>query len=430
MRKLVVLGAQWGDEGKGKIVDLLSERYELVARFQGGSNAGHTVVANGKKFILHLLPTGALHPHARCVIAQGVVVDLEVLTQEVNALEEAGLPVKERLILSDKAHLVLPYHKLLDGLFEKKKGIGTTLRGVGPAYMFKYARKGIRVCDLFNEKRFFELVEENAEFVKELCEKVFCEKFELNARELAERQLELFEPFKSCVKDASRYLSSFEGRLLFEGAQGTLLDVDAGTYPYVTSSNSSALGLTSGTGLPPRFFADAYSLGISKAYATRVGEGPFPTEAKGEEGELLRRLGNEYGSTTGRPRRCGWLDLVALRYAKRVNEFDGLALTKLDVLDHFDRIKVCVAYRYEGRVVEEFPACGEELWRVEPVYEELPGWRRSTRGITRFEELPEEAKRFIEFVEEFTGVPVVMLSTGPGREEVVWRETGLSASSL
>ena len=420
MEKLVILGAQWGDEGKGKIVDLLSESFEITARYQGGSNAGHTVVVNDQKFILHLLPTGILHEHVVGVIAQGMVVDLEVLEEEVKNLEEKGIPVKERLIISDRVHLVMPYHKLLDSLFEKKKGIGTTLRGIGPAYMFKYGRRGIRISDLADEKRFYELLKDNLEFVKNICEKVFCENFSLELEEIYEKQLRIYEKFKNNVGDVLQFFMKNNKSVLFEGAQGTLLDIDMGTYPYVTSSNSSALGLSNGTGLPPNYFADAYFLGVAKAYTTRVGEGPFPTELKGEEGEKLRELGGEYGSTTGRPRRCGWLDLVALKYAVQVNGLHGFVITKLDVLDGFEEVKVAVAYEYEGEKIEHFPASYSVLTKVKPIYKTFKGWKRSTKGIRNPEELPPEAKEYIKFIEEYTGVPVVMLSTGPKRDEYLW----------
>ncbi len=420
VRKLVILGAQWGDEGKGKIVDLLSENFEITVRYQGGSNAGHTVLVNNSKFILHILPTGILHSHVTGVIAQGMVVDLDVLDSELTDLEKKGILYRNRLYISDRVHLVMPYHKLLDRLFEKKKGIGTTLRGIGPAYMFKFGRKGIRMVDLEDEKRFHSLVEENVAFVKDICEKVFCESHDLDVEKIFENTLVKYYKYKDMVCDVSRFLLEAEKSMLFEGAQGTMLDVDMGTYPYVTSSNSSALGLSNGTGLPPKFFADAYMIGVAKAYTTRVGGGPFPTELTGEEGEKLRIAGGEYGSTTGRPRRCGWLDLVALKYAVRVNSLDGLILTKLDVLDSFEEIKVCVAYEYEGSKIDYFPSSAETLKRIEPVYETLKGWLKNTKGIKTPKDLPAEAENYIRFIEEFTGVPVIMLSTGPRREEFLW----------
>lgn len=419
-RKLVILGAQWGDEGKGKIVDLLSENYEVTVRYQGGSNAGHTVIVNGEKFILHLLPTGILHTHVIGVIAQGMVVDLEVLDEELENLRDRGIPYEGRLFISDRAHLVMPYHKLLDRLFERQRGIGTTLRGIGPAYMFKFGRKGVRLADLDDERRLYSLIEENVAFVKDICEKVFCENHDLDVDQIFEETLRLYEKYKEHITDVSQLLLRFDKSMLFEGAQGTMLDVDMGTYPYVTSSNSSALGLSNGTGLSPKFFSDAYLLGVAKAYTTRVGGGPFPTELRGEEGDRLRDLGGEYGSTTGRPRRCGWLDLVALKYAVDVNGFDGLILTKLDVLDSFEEIKVCVAYEYEGEKIEHFPASLKVLENCRPIYRTLKGWLKDTKGAKDIKDLPPNAIAYIRFVEEFVGVPVIMLSTGPRREEFVW----------
>jgi len=419
-RKLVILGAQWGDEGKGKIVDLLSENYEITVRYQGGSNAGHTIIVNGERIVLHLLPTGILHPHVTGVIAQGMVVDLDVLDAELTNLKSRGVSYEERLYISDRAHLVMPYHRLLDRLFEKRSGIGTTLRGIGPAYMFKFGRKGVRLADLDDERRFRSLIEENVAFVRDICEKVFHESHDLDVDAIFESSLERYRRFRPLVRDVSRFLLRTDRSILFEGAQGTMLDVDMGTYPYVTSSNSSALGLSNGTGLPPKFFADAYMVGVAKAYTTRVGGGPFPTELGGEEGRRLRELGGEFGSTTGRPRRCGWLDLVALRYAVEVNHFDGIILTKLDVLDSFEEIKVCVGYEYGGERFDHFPASLRVLEGVKPVYEKLRGWLSDTKGVRDVKDLPQRARDYISFIEEFTGVPVIMLSTGPRREEFVW----------
>ena len=419
-KDLLILGAQWGDEGKGKIVDLLSADYDMVVRYQGGSNAGHTVVVGKEKFILHLLPTGILHEHTKGIIAQGMVVDLEVLRTAIEELERRGLKVRDRLLISDRAHLVMPYHKLLDALFERKSKIGTTLRGIGPSYMFKYGRRGIRVCDLSDRERLYRRIKEDWEFVKDICEKVYCENHSMDMDKIFEETLENYDYVKDCVIDVSRYLlENRDKRILFEGAQGTMLDVDMGTYPFVTSSNSSALGLTNGTGLSPKFFENTFFLGVSKAYTTRVGEGPFPTELLGEEGELLRERGREYGSTTGRPRRCGWLDLVALRYAVEVNALDGIVLTKLDVLDSFEEIKVCVAYEHDGKRIEHFPASLSLLERVKPIYKSFKGWLKDTKGAKSIEEIPEEARDYIRFIEEYTGAKVVMLSTGPEREEYI-----------
>ncbi|MEJ7621474.1 MAG: adenylosuccinate synthase [Aquificaceae bacterium] len=421
MRKdLVILGAQWGDEGKGKVVDLLSADFDMVVRYQGGSNAGHTVMVGGEKFVLHLLPTGILHEQAIGVVAQGMVVDLELLVKEIEELEKKGLKVWDRIYISDRAHIVLPYHKVLDSLFEKKGKIGTTLRGIGPSYMFKYGRKGIRVCDLEDPDRTYQLIKENIEFVSDLCEKVYCENHRLDAQEIFEKTMEYYKRVKERVIDTTRLILDFRGRVLFEGAQGTMLDIDMGTYPYVTSSNASALGLSNGTGLPPKYFSEANFWAVSKAYTTRVGEGPFPTELKDATGELLRERGGEYGATTGRPRRCGWLDLVALRHAVEVNGLDGIIITKLDVLDAFEEIKVCVAYEVDGKRIDHFPASLSLLQRVKPVYKTFKGWLKDTRGARSLSTMPSEALEYIDFIQEYLKVPVVMLSTGPEREEYFW----------
>ncbi|MCS6998899.1 MAG: adenylosuccinate synthase [Aquificaceae bacterium] len=417
---LVILGAQWGDEGKGKVVDLLSADFDAVVRYQGGSNAGHTVVVGGEKFVLHLLPTGILHEHTLGVVAQGMVVDLELLVREIEELESRGLKVWDRIFISDRAHLVMPYHKVLDALFEKKGKIGTTLRGIGPSYMFKYGRKGIRLCDLEDPDRTYRLMKENLEFVQDLCEKVYCENHSLDLEEMFDKTRENYGKIRERVTDTTRWLLQFEGKVLFEGAQGTMLDIDMGTYPYVTSSNASALGLSNGTGLPPAYFSRANFWAVSKAYTTRVGEGPFPTELLEERGERLRERGREYGATTGRPRRCGWLDLVALKHAVEVNGLDGLVLTKLDVLDDFEEVKACIAYEVDGRFIEHFPAGLDTLQRVKPVYRSFKGWLRDTRSAKSFSELPQEALEYLQFIESYLKVRIVMLSTGPEREEYFW----------
>ncbi len=419
-RHLVILGAQWGDEGKGKVVDLLSADFDMVVRYQGGSNAGHTVMVEGEKFVLHLLPTGILHQHTAGVVAQGMVVDLELLVKEMEELQQRGLKVWDRVFISDRAHLVLEYHKLLDSLFERKGKIGTTLRGIGPSYMFKYGRRGLRVCDLQDPDRTYKIIKENIEFVSDLCEKVYCENHKLDAGEIFERTMENYKKIRDRVADTTRLLLNFGGRVLFEGAQGTMLDIDMGTYPYVTSSNASALGLSNGTGLPPRYFSEANFWAVSKAYTTRVGEGPFPTELEGREGELLREKGGEYGATTGRPRRCGWLDLVALKHAVDVNGLDGLIITKLDVLDAFEEIRVCTAYEVDGELIDHFPASLSLLQKVKPVYKTFRGWQRDTRGAKSLSMMPSEALEYIDFIQEYLHVPVVMLSTGPKREEYFW----------
>ncbi len=421
-KHLVILGAQWGDEGKGKIVDLLSAEFDAVVRYQGGSNAGHTVVVKGEKFVLHLLPTGILHPHTIGIVAQGMVVDLELLVKETEELEGRGLKVWDRIFISDRAHLVMPYHKVLDSLFERKGKIGTTLRGIGPSYMFKYGRKGLRVCDLEDKDRAYQIMKDNIEFVQSLCEKVYCENHFLDLEEIFEKTVENYKKIRDRVIDTTHWLLKFDGKVLFEGAQGTMLDVDMGTYPYVTSSNASALGLSSGTGLPPKYFSEASFWAVSKAYTTRVGEGPFPTELKDELGERLREKGGEYGATTGRPRRCGWLDLPALKHAVDVNGLDGIIITKLDVLDSFEEIKVCVAYEYEGKSFDYFPASLSLLEKLKPVYKSFKGWLRNTKGAKSLSQLPKEALNYLEFIQSYLGVPIVMLSTGPQREEFFWLE--------
>ncbi len=413
MEKLVIVGAQWGDEGKGKIVDLLSKDYETAVRYQGGNNAGHTVIVDDKKYILHLIPTGILHKHTKGIIAQGMVIDLEVLNKEIKDLE--SLNIKDRLFISDRAHIILPYHKILDGLFERKSNIGTTLKGIGPTYMMKYARKGIRMADTKDKDVFYKRLEENIEFTKEICEKVYNEKFELDKDKVAEDVFRLLEPIEKNIKNTFKIIQNSKS-VIFEGAQGVMLDIDIGTYPYVTSSNSSTLGLSNGTGLHPKYFSDARFVGVSKAYTTRVGSGPFPTELKDETGEALRNYGHEYGSTTGRPRRCGWLDLVALRYACETNGFDEIILTKLDVLDNFDEIKVCIAY--EG--FEDFPSSLKDMENAKPIYKTLKGWKQNTKALKDKSKLPKEALQYIMFIEDFLNVKISMLSTGPAREDYLY----------
>ncbi len=425
---LIILGSQWGDEGKGKIVDLLAKDFDYVVRYQGGSNAGHTVIANNKKYTLHLIPSGILHEGVKNIISNGVVVDLEELLKEMEQVSDVVKDFKDKLYISDRCHIVFPYHKILDSLTEKSKGkdkVGTTLKGIGPAYMSKYARTGIRMVDLFDKEYFKIRLEKAFNEAKEIAEKVYGETFNLNLDELYEKTLSNFDKIKELVVDTSYLLDKVmkEGKkVLFEGAQGTMLDVDMGTYPYVTSSNASALGICNGTGVSPKLIGQAKVYGVSKAYTTRVGEGPFPTELLDDTGEKLREEGNEYGSTTGRPRRCGWLDLVALRFACRINGIDGLIITKLDVLDIFDEIKVCVAYDYNGSKITEFPASLKILSECKPVYKVIKGWKTSTKGLKDIDKLPENAKEFIKVIEKETGVKVIMLSTGPERSEYVLYE--------
>ena len=424
---LVILGSQWGDEGKGKIVDLLTPDYDYVVRYQGGSNAGHTVIVGDKKYALHLIPSGILREDKKNLITNGVVVALEELIAEMDKVSDVvGNDFKGRLFISDRAHIVFPYHKILDGLSEKKKGkdkVGTTLKGIGPAYMAKYARTGIRMVDLFDPPYFKNRLESALNEAKEIAEKIYGETFDLTVDEVYSDTMRMFEKVQELVADTSLMLHNALAkgeRVLFEGAQGTMLDIDMGTYPYVTSSNASALGLCNGTGVSPRLIGQAKVYGVSKAYVTRVGAGPFPTELNDGIGQKLRDEGNEYGTTTGRPRRCGWLDLVALRFAARINGMDGLIITKLDVLDHFDEIKVAVAYEYEGQIIKDFPASLKILENCKPVYKTLKGWDKSTFRLKNKSQLPAEVWDFINTIEEETGVPVVMLSTGPERSEYIW----------
>ncbi len=425
-KSLVILGSQWGDEGKGKIVDLLAPDYDYVVRYQGGSNAGHTVIVGDKKYALHLIPSGILHEGKKNLITNGVVISLEELLDEMETVRNVVGSFEGKLFISDRAHIVFPHHKLLDSLSEKAKGkdkVGTTLKGIGPAYMSKYARTGIRVADLFDPPYFKARLENAMNEAKNIAEKIYGETFNLDIDKVYSDTLRMFEKIAPLVADTSLMLHNAMKngeKVLFEGAQGTMLDIDMGTYPYVTSSNASALGLCNGTGVSPKLIGQAKVFGVSKAYVTRVGAGPFPTELNDGTGQKLRDEGHEYGTTTGRPRRTGWLDLVALRFAARINGMDGLIITKLDVLDHFDEIKVAVAYEYEGREIRDFPAQLKVLEKCKPVYKTLKGWDKSTKGLKDINELPDEAWEFIKTVEEETETPVVMLSTGPERSEYVW----------
>ena len=421
---IAVLGAQWGDEGKGKIVDLLTPHVSIVARYQGGHNAGHTVYVRGRKFVLHLIPAGILHDTVTCVIGNGVVVDPQALFAELEELGRHGIEAGQRLLISDKAHLILPYHRDLDLLAEARRGerrIGTTSRGIGPAYEDKIARRGIRVCDLADPAALADEVRENVEARNHLIGDSM-----LDWRPVLDDLLACGERMRPWIGDVSRYLwnAMAEGRaIMFEGAQGTLLDIDHGTYPFVTSSNASIGGVCTGLGVGPRAIDGV--LGVAKAYTTRVGEGPLPTELTGAMGDRLRDTGQEYGASTGRPRRCGWYDAVAVRYAVRINGLDALALTKLDVLDGLDDIQICTAYRLGGGTITDLPSDTAQLAACEPVYETLPGWTTPTRGIRRFEELPAAARRYIARLEEVSGVPAAIVSTGSDRDETIIRETSV-----
>lgn len=420
---IAVLGAQWGDEGKGKVVDLLTPRFSIVARYQGGHNAGHTVYVGGTKFVLRLMPSGILHPGTTCVIGNGVVVDPSALFGEVDQLRALGIEVDGRLVVSHRAHLILPYHRELDLLSEARRGerkIGTTSRGIGPAYEDKVGRRGIRVGDLGDPSSAAaveEAVRENVEARNRLVGGTT-----MDWRAVLSQLQEHWERLAPFVQDVSLLLARAraDGQwVLYEGAQGTMLDIDHGTYPYVTSSNGTVGGVCTGLGVPPRAIDGV--LGVMKAYTTRVGDGPFPTELLDDSGERLRQLGNEFGAVTGRPRRCGWFDAVVARYAARVNGLDAVALTKLDVLDGFREIPVCVAYRVRGEVVEEFPSELGTLSACEPVLDVLPGWTRPTAGVRAYEELPDEAQRYVAHLERVTGVPIGIVSTGADREDTIVR---------
>jgi adenylosuccinate synthase len=428
MPNVVVIGAQWGDEGKGKVVDLLTEHAQVVVRFQGGNNAGHTLVVGGQKTVLHLIPSGILHQGKTCVIGNGVVIDPAVLMKEIDALKERGfLKDDAQLLISDNAHIIFPWHKLLDTYREKARGqsaIGTTGRGIGPAYEDKVARRGIRVRDLLNAERLRKRIDERLPGVRdelrELCRPGNESVPELDAAKYHEEFAALGERLRPHVSDVSLFLSGQiqrGARILFEGAQGTLLDVDHGTYPFVTSSNCVAGNAAVGSGLGPTAIDKV--MGISKAYTTRVGGGPFPTELTDETGERLRKVGDEFGATTGRPRRCGWLDGVVLRYAVRVNGLWGMALTKMDVLSGLKTVQICNAYELDGKRITELPGDYEDLARVKPIYETMPGWDEKLAGVRTFEELPENAKRYVRRVEEICGVPVNCISVGADRGETV-----------
>ncbi|MCL2012343.1 MAG: adenylosuccinate synthase [Cystobacterineae bacterium] len=428
MSNVVVVGAQWGDEGKGKIVDLLAENAHVVVRFQGGANAGHTLVVGGEKTILHLIPSGILHAGKACVIGNGVVVDPAILLKEMGMLRQQGiLKQTEQLLISERAHVIFPWHQHLDLLREQSaqhKAIGTTGKGIGPAYEDKVARRGIRIFDLLCRERLSAKIFSRAEEIKgQLALAAQSAKAPvpvLDFEEILECYLEYGAQLSEFIKDTSLFLDRQVrkgSRILFEGAQGTLLDIEHGTYPFVTSSNCVAGNAAVGSGLGPS--AIGRVIGISKAYTTRVGGGPFPTELKDALGEKLREEGMEYGSTTGRPRRCGWFDAVVLRYAVRTSGLWGLTLTKLDILSGWPKLNICVAYEVEGERIEEMPCDLTLLEKAKPIYEELPGWTPSLHHARTWEDLPENAKKYIRKIEEVSGVPVVCISVGAERGETI-----------
>jgi adenylosuccinate synthase len=424
---VVVVGAQWGDEGKGKVVDTLAAGFDIVARYQGGANAGHTVYVDGKKFILQLLPTGIVRPDKIAAIGNGVVVDPEALLREIKAVEAGGLRVNGRLLISDRAHLILPYHRAHEVAAEEARGvgkIGTTAKGIGPAYEDKAGRRGLRAGDLRHPELFrsrcIEVVTEKNRIASALFGGAV-----LDPAAVADQCLEIAQHLVPFLADVSAYLNAEMDRgkrVLFEGAQGTLLDLDHGTYPFVTSSSASAGGACTGTGVGPTRIQSA--VGVSKAYATRVGSGPFPTEAHGPEGEKIRKIGGEYGAVTGRPRRCGWFDVPVARYSARVNHLDAFVITKLDILDTLAEIPVGVEYEYQGERFSDFPPQIDTLEGLKVHYRCLPGWQESTFGLNDYSRLPQKAKDYLSFLADQVGVEIAMVSTGPNREHAVWLDAG------
>ena len=418
----VIVGTQWGDEGKGKVIDYLAKDCDIVARYQGGANAGHTVITNNKKYIFHLIPSGILYPDKICILGNGVVVDPAALFSEISNLKKEGVKLNKRFFISENSHLTLPYHKLLDQIEDKKRGrgkLGTTGRGIGTTYTDKYARLGIRVIDFLNEKVFREKLRVSLKLKNYLLKEYYEEK--IYSLEKILREYRLYrKKIKGYVIDTSLYLNQAirKGKnILAEGAQGTFLDIDFGTYPYVTASNPIAGGGSTGLGIGPTKIDNV--VGVAKAYTTRVGKGPFPTEFKDEFGEKIRRLGNEFGATTGRPRRCGWFDAVLVKQAAMINGLSSLAITKLDVLNSLNKIKIAVGYRYRGRKISQFPNSFEVFSHCQPVYEEVPGWKNSLSGIKKYRDLPKRTKDYLKKIEELTEVKISLISTGPQRQDTI-----------
>ena len=426
MPSLCVVGMQWGDEGKGKLIDCLAAEADVVVRYQGGSNAGHTVVVDGQKTVLHLVPSGILHDGCLCVIGNGVVVDPEGILEEIAGLTARGVTVGDNLLISDRAQVVMPYHKVLDAASEDAKGeakLGTTLRGIGPCYVDKVSRVGIRMVDLVKPAALEARLRRNVEAANRILQGVYGRE-PLDPAPMLEQYLAYGDRLRPHVADTITYLhrALADGRkMLFEGAQGALLDIDFGTYPYLTSSNASACGVPAGTGVPPSQINAV--LGVVKAYTTRVGEGPFPTEMHGEAGEAMRKAGNEYGATTGRPRRCGWLDAVALRYALAVSGATGVAITKLDVLDSQPTLRICTRYRHDGQMHQAFPSDLDVLEHCEPQYEEMPGWLSQTSEAKHIAELPDAARAYLDRIGELLGVPIQIVSVGHDRSQTIFATT-------
>ncbi len=422
---IVIIGAQWGDEGKGKVVDLLADRFDIVARYQGGHNAGHSVYVGDKAFVLRLLPSGIIHEEAVCVLGNGMVIDPKAFFEEVDQMQSQGISISpERLKVSSRAHLIMPYHRALDHTSEERLGnekIGTTLRGIGPAYEDKAGRRGIRVSDALVPDLLKLRIERNLEEANRII--VTYGQPPLYADQIFEEISALAERLRPFVCETSHFFAEARKenkKILLEGAQATLLDVDHGTYPYVTSSNPTAGGAAIGTGIPPHHISGV--LGIVRTYATRVGEGPFPTEmldAEEDMANLIRKRGNEYGSVTKRPRRCGWFDAIATKYAAELNGFDSMALTKLDVLDALDTIKVCIGYEIDGEKIDTFPAVSQDLQKIKPIYEIMQGWQSETLGITKIEELPTKAREYVKFLSDSIGVEIGLISTGPERDQTI-----------
>jgi adenylosuccinate synthase len=423
-KNVVVIGTQWGDEGKGKVVDLLTDRASAVVRFQGGHNAGHTLVIDGQQTVLHLIPSGILREGVRCLIGNGVVLSPEALLEEIDMLEQSGVPAAGRMGISESCPLILPYHIALDGAREKargKKAIGTTGRGIGPAYEDKISRRGIRLGEIFDQGHISERLREVMDY-HNFALKNYYKDQEVEVRQVLDQLLAMAERLRPMVTDVTGELHGLrrEGKhVMFEGAQGALLDIDHGTYPYVTSSNTTAGGAATGSGVGPCYID--YVLGIVKAYTTRVGAGPFPTELFDEDGDRLGTKGHEFGATTGRKRRCGWLDLVALRRSLEINSVTGICITKLDVLDGMERVKICVGYEFDGRQVTTPPVGADHFERCQPVYIEMPGWQDSTVGIRDYDELPVAARDYLARIEELCETPIHIISTGPDRNETIIR---------
>ncbi len=417
----VVVGTQWGDEGKGKYIDMLAEQSDIIVRFSGGNNAGHTIVANGVKYALHLIPSGILHTNKTCIIGNGVVVDPAVLLQEMKGLNERGVTT-DHLLISDRAHLIMPYHRELDELQEKFRGndsIGTTKRGIGPCYADKIERSGIRMCDLIDENEFIKKVKSNLQLKNLIIEKVYGGK-PFEAEPIIKEYLGYAEQLKKYITDTTAILADGidQGKnILFEGAQANFLDIDFGTYPYVTSSNPVAGGVCTGSGLGPVYINEVY--GVLKAYTSRVGAGPFPTEQNNEIGDTIRELGWEYGTTTGRPRRCGWLDTVMIKYAAKINGLTALAINHVDTIGKLKEIKLCVGYKKDGQVIKTFPASLNELAKCEPIYEVFEPWNEDISNVKIFADLPQNAKKYLSRIEELVGVKIGLIGVGTDREQII-----------